>query len=162
MEVAGLQQLLADGLASSALKEHIIRHYYRPLAGGFHQGVDVLEEVELLIGAGGPEVLPVVDQILFLLFSLLVGEGQGRLFAKGRVCEHIVKPLTGVGEQGVPQSDGYLTVEVADVVDVEIHQAHLEGGGHNLPAPESLFLQKLLFLPVQIVVLRVAQIALSR
>ena len=141
MEVAGLQQFLADGLACSALKEHIVRHHHRRFAGGFQQGVDVLEEVELLVGAGGPEVLPVVDQVLFLLFPFLVGEGQGRLFAKGRVCEHIVEPLAGIGEQGVSQGDGHLTVKVTNVVEIEIHQAHLEGGGHDLPAPEGFFFQ---------------------
>ena len=61
MEVAGLQQFLPDSLPGSALKEHIVRHHHRRLSGGFQKGVDVLEEVELLVGAGGPEILPVVD-----------------------------------------------------------------------------------------------------
>lgn len=61
VEVAGLQQLLPDSLPGSALKEHIVRHHHRRLSGGFQKGVDVLEEVELLVGAGGPEILPVVD-----------------------------------------------------------------------------------------------------
>ena len=78
----------------------------------------MLEEVELLVGAGGPEVLPVVDQILFLLLSLLVGEGKGGLFAKWRVGEHIVEPLAGICEQGVPKGNGHLTIEVADIVEV--------------------------------------------
>ena len=82
MEVAGLQQFLSDGFTGSTLKEHIVRHHHCRLTGGFQQGVDVLEEVKLLVGAGGPEVLPVVDQVLFLLLSLLVGEGQGRFFAE--------------------------------------------------------------------------------
>ncbi len=80
MEVAGLQQFLSDGFTGSPLKEHIVRHHHCRLTGGFQQGVDVLEEVKLLVGAGGPEVLPVVDQILFLLLSLLVGEGKSGFF----------------------------------------------------------------------------------
>ena len=47
-------------------------------------------------------------------------------------------------------------------MEVKIHQAHLEGGGHDLPATEGLFFQELLFLPVKVVVLRVGQIALGR
>ena len=122
----------------------------------------MLEEVQLLVGAGGPEVLPVIDQILFLLLSLLVGEGEGGFFAKGRIGEHIVEPLPRVGEQGVPQGDGHLPVQVADVVEKEVHQAQLKGSGHDLPAPEGVPLQKFLGLPVQRVVLGVGQVALGR
>ena len=162
VEVAGLQQLLPDSLPGSALKEHIVRHHHRRLSGGFQKGVDVLEEVELLVGAGGPEILPVVDQVLFLLLPLLIGEGEGGFFAKGRIGEHIVEPLPRVGEQGVPESDGDLPVQVADVVEKEVHQTQFEGNRHDLPAPEGVPLQKLLGLPVQGIVLGVGQVALGR
>ena len=47
-------------------------------------------------------------------------------------------------------------------MEIEIHQAHLEGGGHDLPTTEGFFFQKLLGFPVQVVILRVGQIALGR
>ena len=142
VEVAGLQQFLPDSLPGSALKEHIVRHHHRRLSGGFQKSIDVLEEVELLVGAGGPEILPVVDQVLFLLLPLLIGEGEGGLFPEGRISEHIVEPLPRVGEQGVPQGDGDLPVQVADVVEKEVHQAQFEGDRHDFPAPEGFAFQK--------------------
>ena len=67
-------------------------------AGGFQDGVDVLNEIELLVGAGGPEILPVVHQLLVLLLPLLVGDGDGGFFAEGRVGQHIVHPVAGVSQ----------------------------------------------------------------
>ena len=90
----------------------------------------------MLIGAGRPKILSVIDKVFLLLLTFFIGEGEGRFFAKRWVSKHIVEPLTGIGEQGVPQCDGHLTVKVADIVKVKIHQAHLEGTGNNFPAPE--------------------------
>lgn len=57
VHVAFMQELLADGLTCSALEEHVVRHHYGGPAMLFEQGFDVLDEVELLVGGGGPEVL---------------------------------------------------------------------------------------------------------
>ena len=96
----------------------------------------MLDEIELFVGAGGPEVLAVIHQIFFLLLALLIGEGECRLLAEGRVGQDIIEPLAGVGEQCISQRDGNLAVQIADVVEIEVHQAHLEGTGNNFPAPE--------------------------
>ena len=89
----------------------------------------MLDKIQLLVGAGGPEVGPVVDKVFLLLLPLLIGEGDGGLLAKGRVGQHIVHPVAGVGQQCIPQSDGDVSVDVPDVVEIQIHQAQLEGGG---------------------------------
>ena len=57
MDVALLQQPSPHRLAGTALKEHIIRHHYRRPAVYLDHGLYMLEEVELLVGCCGPEVL---------------------------------------------------------------------------------------------------------
>lgn len=122
----------------------------------------MLNEIELLVGAGSPEILPVVHQLLVLLFALLVGDGDGGFFAEGRVGQHIVHPVAGVCQQSVPQGDGDVAVNIADVVQVQIHQRHFEGVAYQLVAVEGLVFQKLLFLPGELVVFRVCQKFLCR
>ena len=100
----------------------------------------MLNEANLFIGADSPEVLPVIDKVIFLLLSFPIGEGYSRLFAQSKVCEHIIKPLAGVGEQGISQSYGHLAVKIANVVKIKVYQAHLKCGGHNLPTTKGLFL----------------------
>lgn len=142
VQVGGLQEPAADDLACSALEEDIVRHHHSGVAVGLEDGVDVLEEVELLVGAGGPEVLAVVDQLLVLPLALLVGDGDGGFLAERRVGQHIVHPVAGVREQGVAQSHGDIAVDVADVVQVQVHQGHLEGGADQLVAVESFIFQE--------------------
>lgn len=48
MQVSGLQQLPAHSFPGPALKEHVVRHHHRGLSGAVQNGVDVLDEVQLL------------------------------------------------------------------------------------------------------------------
>ena len=162
VQVGGLQQLLADDLTGTALEEDIVRHHHSGVAVDLEDGVDVLEEVELLVGAGGPEVLAVVDQLLVLLLALLVGDGDGGFFAEGRIGQHIVHPVAGVGEQGIAQGDGDIAVDVADVVQVQVHQGHLEGGADQLVAVEGLVFQEELLVTGQGEVVGVGEELLGR
>ena len=162
MQIGGFQQLAADDLTGAAFKQHIVRNDHGGSAGGFHDGVDVLDEVELFVGAGGPEVLAVVDQILVFLFALLVGDGDGRLLAEGRVGQDVVHTVAGIGEQGVAQGDGDVAVDVADVVQVQVHQSHLEGGSDQLVAVEGLVFQEQLVITGQGVVVGIGEEFLSR
>ena len=50
----------------------------------------MLHKVQLLIGAGCPEILSVVDEILFFLLAFFVSEGQRGFFAKRRIRQNIV------------------------------------------------------------------------
>ena len=50
----------------------------------------MLDKVELFIRAGRPEILPVVDQILFFLLLFFIGEGDGGFFTERRVRQYIV------------------------------------------------------------------------
>lgn len=61
----------------------------------------MLDEVQQLVGACGPEILAVVDQLFVLFFPLLVGDRDGRLLAKRRVGQNVVYPVAGGGQQGM-------------------------------------------------------------
>ena len=152
MEIRSLQQLLSHRFTGTALKQDVIGYDHRRFARGLHDGVDVLNEVELLVGAGRPEILAVVDQILFFLLALLVGHGNGGLFAEGRVGEDVIHTVAGIGEQGIALGYGDVAVDITDIVEVEIHQGHFEGGLDQLVAEEGLVLEKFLLFPIQRIV----------
>ena len=67
VDVALLEQLAADRLAGAALEEHVVRHDDGRPAVLLQQRLDVLQEVELLVGGRGPEVVAVDDERLLLL-----------------------------------------------------------------------------------------------
>ena len=83
VEITGFQQLLPDGFTGAALEKHIVRHDHRRFAGRLQQCVDVLNEIELFVGAGGPEVLAVIHHIFFVLLALLIGKGGADFLPKG-------------------------------------------------------------------------------
>ena len=57
VDVALVQQPPPDRLARAALEQHVVRHHDRGAAVDLQQCLDVLEEVELLVAGGGPEVV---------------------------------------------------------------------------------------------------------
>lgn len=162
MQVGGLQQLLADDLTCAALEKHIIRYYNSRSASGFQNGIDVLDEIQLLVGAGGPEVLTVIDKLLVLILALLIGDGNGRLFAEGWIGEHIVHTIAGICQQGVANGNGHFTINIADVVQIQVHQCHLEGIAHQLIAIEGFIFQELLILAGESVISRIGEEFLRR
>jgi hypothetical protein len=64
------EEVLADGFAGSTFKEHVVGDNDGGAAGGFQHAADVLKEVELFVGSGGPEVLAVVREVSRFLLSL--------------------------------------------------------------------------------------------
>ena len=71
VDIALLQQLAADCLACPALKQHVVGHDDGGAAVDLQQGLDVLDEVELLVRRGCPEVVADVGQGLFAFPRLL-------------------------------------------------------------------------------------------
>ena len=155
MQIRGLEQFLTDDLTGTTFEQHIIRHHDGGSAGGFQNGVDVLDEIQLLVGTGGPEILAVVDQLFILFFAFLVGDGDRRLFAEGRVGQNVVHTVAGIRQQGIAQGDGDIAIDIADVVQIQIHQRHLEGISDQLVAVEGFVLQELLVLTAEGVVVGV-------
>jgi hypothetical protein len=84
VNVAGLQQLAADLLARAALEQHVVGQHHRRLTVHLEHADDVLQEVELLVGRGFPEVLALAGQRLAVLLAVAVGDGHAALLAEGR------------------------------------------------------------------------------
>ena len=162
MQITGSKQLLAHDLASAALKEHVVRHDHRSLARGFQDGIDVLDEIELLVAAGGPEILTVIYEVFFLLFAFLIGEGEGGFFAEGRIGENVIHAIAGIGEQRIAVGDRNAAVDIPDVVQVQIHQAQLEGRRHQLISVEGPVFQEFLLLPIESIIFGISKEQLRR
>ena len=71
----------------------------RPLI--FRMRLDVLDEVELLVAGGGPEVVAHDGLRLALGLALFGDEGDAALLAEGRIGQHHVEAVAGVGGQAV-------------------------------------------------------------
>lgn len=152
MQIGSLQQLLADDLTGAALKQNVVRDHNGGLAGCGKDGIDMLNKVELFVGTGRLEILAVVDQILFLLFALLVGHDDGGFLAEGRIGQNIIDTVARVSQQRITLCNRHFSVNVANVVEVQIHQRHLERGAYQLIAVEGFVFQKLLLFSAQDVV----------
>ena len=61
----------------------------------------MLEEIQLLVLGGGPEVLPFVCLILLLQIPLFVDNGNAALLPEGRVGQHHRKPFPWVAAKAV-------------------------------------------------------------
>ena len=162
MQVGGFEQLLTHCFTGAALKENIIGDDDSRFSVRLQQRVDMLNEVELFVGAGRPEVLTVIYQLVLFLLALVVGEGDRRFLAEGRIRQHIVNARTGIGQQRVAERDRHIAVDIADVVQIQIHQRGLVGGGDDLVAEEGLALQKLLCLTVEGVMRGIGDILMRR
>ena len=115
----------------------------------------MLNEIQLFVGTCRPEIFAVIDQIFVFVFAFFVGERDGRLLSKGRVSEHVINADSGVGEQSVALGYRQFAVDVADIVQIQVHQAKLEGVRHQFIAVESLVLEEFLLLAVKRVIIRV-------
>ena len=99
MQIAGLQEFPADDLTCAAFEQYVVRDHDGGLARRFQERVDMLDKVQLLVRTGGPEILPVIDQLVFLLLPLLISEGEGGFFPEGRIGHHIVHAVARVSQQ---------------------------------------------------------------
>ena len=142
MEVAGLHELAAHGFPGAALEKHVVRQDHGGAAGGLEHGADVLEEVELLVRGGGPEVLAVVGQFVLLLLALLVGEGHAALLAEGRIGQHVVVGLSRRRDQRVVRRNRAVAVDLADVVQEHVHQRQPARSGDDFVAEEGFVLEE--------------------
>ena len=91
----------------------------------------------------------VVGQVVRLLLPFLVGEAQGALPAERGIREHVVVALAIVGHQRVVRRDGRAAVDLADVVQEQVHQTQAPGVGDDFVAMKRLVLERLLLLTVE-------------
>ena len=128
----------------------------------FQHRANVLHEIELLVRGARPEVLPVVGEVVLLLFSLLVGEGHGTLLSEGRIGQHVVEALAGIGHERIVRRNGRRAVDLADVVQEHVHQAQPSRVGDDLVAVKRFVLQELLLRLVELEIVFVRDEVVSR
>ena len=146
MDFALRQQAAAHRLPGTAFEQHVVRHHDGRPPGVLQQRADVLEEVELLVAGGGPEVGALHRQRLPLRLALAVDEGQGRLAAEGRVGQHQVVVILRLASKAVVHGD--VGLAAADAVQVQVYGAEPRRAVHDLPAVQGDTLQTLLLVPV--------------
>ena len=74
MHVRLLEQFAPDGFARAAFEEHVIRQHHRRATVLLENGEDVLEEIELFVAGGGPEIVAIDDERFLGRFACLVDE----------------------------------------------------------------------------------------
>jgi hypothetical protein len=90
MDVAIVQEAFANCFAGAALEQHIVGQNDGGAAVDPEQAADVLEEVELFVAGGGPEVIA-QNLLAFLhLVAILVDDRDAGLLAEWWVRKHHV------------------------------------------------------------------------
>jgi len=83
----------------------------------------VLDEVELLVRCGDPEVRTVIDQCLLVGVALFVDHGDRRLLAERRIGQHDIGVLVGFVAKRVLGLDRRLAIVVigSDRAQEQVH-----------------------------------------
>ena len=147
MDIAFVQQFLADGLTRSSFKQDVIRHDNRRRAVDFQNRFDVLKEVELFVGGGRPEILPFVDERVFPRTPFFIHNCDAAFLAKGWIRQHYVVALARIRDEAVPGFHG--TLVSADTVEVQVHHAKPDHAVHNIRAVKGLVSQEALLCSVK-------------
>ena len=122
----------------------------------------MLYEIELLITAGSPEVLAVINKVFFFLLTFCICEGQRRFLAKRWIGKHVIHTIAGVCEQRITTGHRYVAINVTYVMQIQVHQAQLEGGYHNFASIKCLIFKKFFLLTIKRIVVRISYIGLRR
>lgn len=106
VDVAAFEEFAADGFAGAAFEEDVVGEDDGGAAADHKFADDVLEEVELFVAGGGPEVGALVFLFLGGDLAVVADDGVAALFAEGGIGEnHVEFPAAGLGE-GVAFGDG--------------------------------------------------------
>ena len=109
MHIALGKQPPTYGLAGATLKQDVVRHDHGGAAVDRQQCLDVLDEVELLVRGGRPEVVAHDHQVLARDLALVADERHRRLAPERWVRQHHLEPLTRIRLQHVIDSIGLLS-----------------------------------------------------
>ena len=98
----------------------------------------MLEEVELFIASGGPEIVSFITKGLPGYPAIAIEYSYAASPSKGRVGENHIIVVAWRLFQAVSHSDGALVMDLSsDAVEVHVHEAEPGRLLHYLPAPES-------------------------
>jgi hypothetical protein len=87
VHIRSFEQLAAHRFARATFEEHVVGQDHCRTATDLEHRLDVLQEIELLVARGRPEVGAVVGQVLLFLLTLGIRERRTALFPKRRIGE---------------------------------------------------------------------------
>ena len=122
----------------------------------------MLYKIELLVRTGCPEILTVINEVFVLLLAFLVGKSDRRLFTEGRIGQHIVDTVSRVCQQCITQRDRNISVNIPDIVQIQVHQCGFIGCRHNFISVKGFIFQKFFLLSVQSIIGGISKKRLSR
>ena len=111
----------------------------------------MLEEVELLVAGGGPEVVAQNLLALLHLIAILIDDGDAGLLAEWRIGEHHVVVDRRLGDEAILAGGDVLFI--AEAVQEQVHGAEAGGGRHQLDRVERLRLEVAHLLAIELVLL---------
>ena len=129
----------------------------------FKNRKDVLEKVELLVAGRGPEVVPMDRQAFLFSLAFLIDDGHTALLAERRVGHDHLVVFPAMATQRVADRHRHLVRPVrADPVQQHVHAAKTRHAVHQLDAVKGTARQLDLLLTVQLIVLWIRKIVVSR
>ena len=143
-----LEQVAANGLPGTALEQHVVGHDDGAPPIDRQQRLDVLQEVQLLVLRGRPEILPFVAVFFLFQVAFLVDDGDAALLAEGRIGQDQAEAVAGIAGQAVHARMDRAGIGV-DAVQVEVHNAQPGRVGHQFPAMHKALPQVLLLVGVE-------------
>ncbi len=141
-----MQELAAHGLTGPAFKQHVIRHHDPATAMLFEQGLDMLEEIQLFVGGGGPEVFPFDNIRLLGGLAVFADNGGAALLAERGIGQDNIETVARIGSQGIAHCQWQFAVACADAVQHKVHGTKAGRALDQLPAGKGDVLEGVLLL----------------
>jgi hypothetical protein len=138
MHIAGLEQIFANLLACSTLKEHVIRQDNCGTSVSLEQRFDMLDKVKLFIAGRCCKIGSCNGVILFTGITFRTEKGYAALPSEGGIGEHDVALFLRWGEQAILDDNGTTSIIRNNAVQEEIHDAQASGVVDNFPAIKSI------------------------
>lgn len=151
MDVAIVEEAFANGLAGAALEQDIVGQDDGCAAVDLEQAADVLEEVELLVAGGGPEVVTQNFLALLHLVAVPIDNRDAGLLTEWRIGEHHVVVGGWLGGEAV--FAGLDVLFVPEVVQEQVHGAETRGSRYEFDGVECLGLKVAYLVAIELVVL---------
>ena len=137
LNVGLLQQFPPNGLSGAAFKQHIVVHNDGRAPINLQARFHVLQELELLVARGCPEVITDVSQRLFALIAFFIDHGNALLLPERRIRQHHFVGHSRLFRQAVYAAIDRAVV-AADAVQVEVHHAQPSYTVHQFVTRERL------------------------
>jgi len=129
-----MQEFAAHGFPGPTFKKNIVRHHDSAAAMLLEQSFDMLEKVELFVGGGGPEVLPLDNIRLLGSLAVFTDNGGATFLAERGIGQDYLEAVAGVGGQSIAYIQGQFATVITDTVQHQVHGAKTGRALDQLPA----------------------------